>query len=812
MNESTYFSNPQTELALGYIQRTDRHVFLTGKAGTGKTTFLKRLKELSPKRMVVVAPTGVAAINAEGVTIHSFFSLPLNPFIPKDSRQRDEQQQHRISRMKIDIIRSLDLLVIDEISMVRADLLDAIDETLRRYRHRSDPFGGVQLLMIGDLQQLPPVVTDADGEVLQHYYNTYFFYGSHALQKTDFVTIELQHIYRQSDPRFIDLLNAVRENRLTKELSDLLHQRIVPGFRSDDYIMLTTHNAQAQQINEQRLATLKNKSYFFKAKVVDNFPESIYPTEYELELKIGARVMFLRNDSSEDKLYFNGKIGTVTSINEGIISVRCDGESRVIQVSQAEWENRQYELNETTKEIQESVTGRFIQYPLKLAWAITIHKSQGLTFDKAVIDARAAFAHGQVYVALSRCRSLDGLVLSTPVYEKSLITNADVALFTNQQLAATPTLQSLDEAGRLYVQRLVMELFDFTPLLKSISEIISRVQENEQVISGNYITVFPSMKTNLQREIVPVGEKFLIQLQNYFVQSNGELTGTIQDRIQKGSLFFLEKIKQHVDDISKDAHYETDNKAIRKTVEQSLDRFLEVMKEKKSCLHVCCKNGFDLPLYLRTRAKAPLETEEVELASKSREGKEPSAHPDLLFQLRAWRNAKAVEVGMEPYEVLRQKSLDQLVERLPVDKKSLSKIKGLGNKRLEAFGSEIAAIIADYLKEKGVALDLKEEDWKKPLLTTYEETLALFNKGLDINEIAQQRGLKPATIGTHLVRYIKSGEIDVRRLVPDEDYKKVAAYFEQTQSVTLTPAYEHFEGKIDYSTLRFVLAGMVGKE
>lgn len=374
--------NEQLDLALSFVQFTNKNIFLTGKAGTGKTTFLHNLKKSSQKRMAVVAPTGVAAINAGGVTIHSFFQLPFGPYIPGNKSQPFK----RFNRDKINLIRSLDLLVIDEISMVRADTLDGIDEVLRRYRDHSKPFGGVQLLMIGDLHQLSPVTRDDDWNILKDFYSNLYFFSSRALQKTELINIELKHIYRQADSTFIGLLNDVRNNKITQQVLDQLNKRYLPDFNPGDdegYITLTTHNKTAQEINEQKLEGITTPSHRFKAVVQGDFPEFSYPTIFELEIKPGAQVMFVKNDPSRERIFYNGKIGRIQKIVNEVIYVKCPGESNEIAVEPLEWENIRYELNPDTKEVEEKKAGSFTQYPLKLAWAITIHKSQGLTFEKS---------------------------------------------------------------------------------------------------------------------------------------------------------------------------------------------------------------------------------------------------------------------------------------------------------------------------------------------------------------------------------------------------------------------------------------------
>lgn len=804
---TTFQNNEQADLALQYIQCTDQHLFLTGKAGTGKTTFLKRLREISPKRMIVVAPTGVAAINAEGVTIHSFFSLPFTPFIPKEARVENENdRQYRFSRIKIDILRSLDLLVIDEISMVRADILDAIDEVLRRYKNRNKPFGGVQLLMIGDLQQLPPVVTDADSEVLKRYYDTNFFYGSRALGKTRFVTVELQHIYRQSEAKFIGLLNAVRDNHLSPEVIDLLRQRTIPGFQADDYIMLTTHNHQAQRINDQRLKELKNASWFFKAKVTGDFPESSYPTDFELELKPGARVMFLKNDSSPERAYFNGKIGVITSIDDETIYVQSEGEERIIAVHPMEWNNMQYTIDDTTQEIVETVIGTFEQYPLKLAWAITIHKSQGLTFDKVVIDARAAFAHGQVYVALSRCRSLDGLVLSTPVHQNSLVSNSEIEQFTRQQKENAPSQESLRTAQQYYMQELLIDLFDFTPLQKEIINLIYRLRENEQVVSGNIHKSVRDVKEFINQDIVEIGIKFHSQI-NELIAQNGDVENNalLQERIRKATSFFGEKIERCMADVDA-LEFETDNKAIRKSISDVLDKLKEQIVGKKLALRSCA-DGFRLSEYLSARAKAMLKSDKPETERYKPASLKSSAHPDLLLKLRAWRNATADEHNVQPYDVLRQKSLDELITKLPTNKKLLKSIKGLGAKRIRDYGDELIEIINEYMQDKGLAIAVGSEE-KEPdtKISTFDVTYSLFTNGLNAEAIARERGLTRTTIEGHLARFVKEEKIDISVLLPDDKLQKALDYFRSADTAGLTPAFEALQGALSYGELRYVLS------
>ena len=377
-----------------FVERTGVSIFLTGKAGTGKTTFLKEVLKNSAKTAVVVAPTGVAAINAGGVTIHSFFQISPAPYIPG----AETREQYAFSKQKLRVIRSIDLLIIDEISMVRADLLDAIDNALKKYRRDSRPFGGVQLLMIGDLQQLAPVVSQRDEELLRDYYSTPYFFGSHALAQIPYVTIQLEKVFRQQNTEFVELLNHIRDYRLNENDRRLLNSRLNPAFIPDGnsgFIRLTTHNSSADSYNENQLHKLSTRAVTYRAQVKGTFPELAYPTTDELVIKPGAQVMFVKNDTTAHE-YYNGLIGQVISANEKSATIRVVGRQTPIEVTPQVWENTRYKINEVTNTIETEVQGTFAQMPLRLAWAITIHKSQGLTFDRVIIDAGASFAPGQV--------------------------------------------------------------------------------------------------------------------------------------------------------------------------------------------------------------------------------------------------------------------------------------------------------------------------------------------------------------------------------------------------------------------------------
>lgn len=405
--------NFELDVARFIVEKTDMSLFLTGKAGTGKTTFLRDVVRYTKKKCIVLAPTGIAAVNAGAMTIHSFFQFGLGPFVQGVIEPKSD---FRINKSKLELIRHLQLLIIDEVSMVRADLMDHIDVELRRIRRNSKPFGGVQLLMIGDLQQLPPIAHGGEDELLRQYYKTLYFFSSAALKSMKYSCIELKNVYRQTDRHFIDILNHARNCTLTSQDISDLNARYIPGFSpkpEDGYIRLMTHNRQVDYVNETEMEKLDSKPYTFVAAVTGTFPEESYPTADSLTLKKGAQVMFIKNDP--ERRFINGTLGEVKSIDKNSIAVRLAESGTVIDVEPMEWQNIRYQFDEESKEISSKQIGRFKQYPLKAAWAITVHKSQGLTFDKAIIDVHAAFSPGQAYVALSRCRTLDGLVLSSPV-------------------------------------------------------------------------------------------------------------------------------------------------------------------------------------------------------------------------------------------------------------------------------------------------------------------------------------------------------------------------------------------------------------
>jgi len=711
------FNNPQLEMAFNFAEYTGSHIFLTGKAGTGKTTFLHNLKKNSSKRMIVVAPTGVAAINAGGVTIHSFFQMPFGPHLPEEAldasgndgnenRVPSRAKIQKFNRTKINIIKSLDLLVIDEVSMVRADLLDGIDEVLRRYKDRSKPFGGLQLLMIGDLHQLSPIVKDNEWNLLKDYYDTLFFFGSRALQKTDYVRIELKTIFRQNDTVFINMLNKVRENRIDVEILQELNQKYIPDFSHQDnegYIHLTTHNNQARQINTAKLKTLSQKAWYYEAEVTGDFPNHAYPTDFELVLKKGAQVMFVKNDISSDKLFYNGKIGNVKKISEDTIYVQCPGDFQQIAVKTAEWKNTKYTIDQKTAEIQETVAGTFKQYPLKLAWAITIHKSQGLTFEKAIIDANAAFAHGQVYVALSRCKSLDGLVLSTPLSNNCIKCDSNVLAF-NRDIEQNPAEDHLLNQSRLsYQHALLKELFEFAVLQRQVFYSLKIIKDNKGSIPTYLADNLHEMNRSLKNDIVSVSEKFDNQI-NWIVRKENSVEDNpvLQERVQKGCVYFIEKTTSIIEKTLQNLSLEIDNKVVKKALNDALSRLKQDTDIKLTVLHAC-STGFSVKKYLETRARARIETPKKEKkVEKISTASAPAsiAHPELYAQLKSWRQEQADEKDLALYMVLPNKTMIELTTHLPKNTKELKQVKGIGIQKQRQFGKAILSIISDYLKDR----------------------------------------------------------------------------------------------------------------
>ena len=708
------FVNQKLDFVEELVLYTDSHIFLTGKAGTGKTTFLKDLPLKTYKRMVVVAPTGVAAINAGGQTIHSFFQLPFGPQLPEnalppiDSHRNDiggrtkslAAQYQKLNKKKINLIRSLDLLIIDEISMVRADVLDAIDTVLRRVRRSQKPFGGLQLLMIGDVHQLAPVAKAEEWEVLSPYYDTPYFFGSQVLKKAPYICVELEHIYRQHDNDFITLLNKVRNNHMDAECVRLLNNRFLPNFvpkDRDGYITLTTHNYQADQINESKLAAIKEKPLTFKAEIEGFFPENTYPTKEELELKVGAQVMFVKNDPYPEKAFYNGKIGRLVGFDEKEETVTVESDGEHITVPKLKWQNMEYTINAENQEIEEKEIGSFTQIPLRLAWAVTIHKSQGLTFDKVIVDAGQAFAHGQVYVALSRCTSLEGLVLKTRITSNALVNDFSVNQFVETLPEKEPTQAKVDQLRHDYELETMLELIDFDGIYKDFGRLMKVIYANDTLFESSMIQELSQRRNRIYEELCNVGIKFENQIRKLHAEvPSCEQNPALQERLIKGVAYFDEHLKSIAAGLF-DLPFKTDNQAVNELISEALKQLKEDIYLKGCCLEAC-KEGFSVMTYQKTKSVKVIEAEKS--GKKKVEIKDDTMDKSPLYAaLVAWRLQKARDADVVAYTIAHNKVLKAIAEAQPVTLTELKKVKGMGEKKTRLFGDEIIDIVLTYLAQ-----------------------------------------------------------------------------------------------------------------
>lgn len=695
--------NRELQLAWDFVENTGVSIFLTGKAGTGKTTFLRNVRQRSPKRMVVVAPTGVAAINAGGQTIHSFFQLPLSPFVP----EARVKERFDFSKEKKKILRTLDLLVIDEISMVRSDLLDAIDNVMRRFRDPRRPFGGAQLLMIGDLQQLTPVVTPSDEALLRKYYDTPYFFGSKALQQTQYVTLELQHVYRQQDDAFLDILNHIREDKVTANDIASLNQRCNPDFHpkpEEGYIRLTTHNHLADTYNETELMSIRSKAYTFNARIDGTFPEYAYPTDVDLTLKVGAQVMFVKNDSQGR--YYNGRIGRITSLDEQHVSVVCAGDERAIDVEPAEWENAKYELNEKTKEIETTVQGTFRQLPLRLAWAITIHKSQGLTFEHAIIDAAFSFAAGQVYVALSRCKTLNGLVLARPVRKENIMSDRRVGSYiAMQEQAAQHSISLLPALKEQYHREQLRQLFDFSDLLRSEEHLARILEEHFSRTYPRLVAAHRQARSDIYNKVETVARKWTAM----FMALNGEQLHDTQftERVTNSATYFLDTVTDILGDLLGATVAESDSSMVKKRFNDAVADITMIYDIKVALLKEIAMHGFDATTFMRLKQRVTLTvTDNMEKKPEKRKRRSKKdeekvevnisdiENQKLFDMLRNWRLAKSIKKKMPPYTILQQKALIGIANSSPKTMKDLLAIPFVGKKIAETYGEEILQIVS----------------------------------------------------------------------------------------------------------------------
>ena len=600
--------NNELLTAWDFVENTGRSIFLTGKAGTGKTTFLRTVMQQSRKRPIVVAPTGVAAINAGGVTIHSFFQLPFSPYVPGAK----VESKFDFSREKRKIIASIDLLIIDEISMVRADLLDAIDAVLRRFRDHNLPFGGVQLLLIGDLAQLTPVVTPEDERLLKPYYDTPYFFGSKALQQIDYVSIQLEHVYRQQDESFIKILNEVRNGHPSAEALAQLNSRAILNsqfsiLNSQLAIRLTTHNHLANYYNESELQKLPGRSYSYRAEIKGTFPDYSYPTAETLELKVGAQVMFVKNDPSGEHLYYNGRIGRVMEASEKHLTVYCEGDANAIEVEPLEWENTRYTLNEVTREIESEVQGTFKQLPLRLAWAITIHKSQGLTFDHAIIDANQSFAPGQVYVALSRCRTLEGLTLATPLEARSIINDQRVDSYIAQQESeAERSIQQLPVLKQEYERYLLLQLFDFRSILLLQETMVRIFAEFFYHSHASLKQLHDQALFDLRQHVLAIADRWQQKIRLMPVE--GLRDADFLERVKRSAEYFSDQLHFILSKpIELSAKVETGNKQAARRLDNAFTDLRQAWRARRYLLLKIAEKGYTVDIYLHEKQMSMLD-------------------------------------------------------------------------------------------------------------------------------------------------------------------------------------------------------------
>lgn len=692
--------NKQMELAWRLVEHTGANVFITGKAGTGKTTFLKKLKEESNKGIIVLAPTGIAALNAGGMTIHSFFQLSFSPYIPGIGQAESGSRFKKYSKDKIKIIRSIDTIVIDEISMVRADLLDAIDAKLKRYRNPSLPFGGVQLVMIGDMQQLPPVAKEEEWRMLSEHYRSPYFFDSKILESTPYETIELTKVYRQKDADFLMVLNAIRENRADQNTLQILNSRYKPSFNppeSERYIRLMTHNRQAQEVNDKKMQELKAKPYIFEAEIEGDFPELIFPVERFLTLKEGAQVMFVKNDSSGARRYYNGLIGHIKSISDsGNVTVEIAEDMPLIEVEKEEWENTAYEIDEKSNEMKEKVVGRFLQLPLRAAWAITIHKSQGLTFDKTIINASAAFAHGQTYVALSRCRSLQGLVLEQPLPPYAIICDSMVSDFENICSAREADISKVNLLENDFEQRFNLEIADLSGLNNAMETLHRVLQISHAIAFPKLTALYGDIFNNKFNELFKVSLRFQDQLRRMVAE--GASQTQIHDRLKAACTYFLKELSP-IFQFLKDIPSEIDNK-------EALKKYLNAMalveyeaKLKETLMSATIEKKLSAIEFLKIKRDIALsDTTWVKAPTKGKNSQFNSdiENPRLYDMLVEWRRRKAQEEEVPAYMILGNKTLVLLANESPQDEDDLLTIPGIGKKKKTDYGADLLNIIRSY--------------------------------------------------------------------------------------------------------------------
>jgi len=759
--EATMHTSDMVETAAAFVNSTGSHIFLTGKAGTGKTTFLRSLGERTHKRFAIVAPTGIAALNAGGVTIHSMFQLPLGTFLPDRTpsgqfsseaniyTQFTLSRKHPISAAKKQVLRSLDLLIIDEVSMLRADVLDAIDYRMRSVRGNfSRAFGGVQVLMIGDLFQLPPIVKDHEWGLLKRYYHSAHFFEAKALQTEGFVYIELDKIYRQSDQRFIDLLNNLRENQTTPDDVAVLNSYYKSQTEVEDGIItLTTHNYKADDMNMAQLRRLKGESFVFFAEVDGDFPESMYPLPQKLELKEGAQVMFVRNDSNGGR-FFNGMLATVSELDEKLIKVRVIDSGLVLDVPREQWENKKYSVSASTRDLDEEVVGTFSQFPIKLAWAVTVHKSQGLTFDRAVIDVGQAFASGQVYVALSRLRSLDGLILKTKI-DPSVISNDTIVVNFSKTKHAMDQLQQMLQERRIhYIHDLIASTFLFTQLTQDLDRIVKEGDATSEFDDASMKPLLQVLREAVHAEEVNTS-KFVQQLR-YLLQQ--EEFDALRERLEKGSSYYTALLSSNIATLllhMQQIQWRTGVKTYMATLGE-VDQLLMKKYEDIQKSIIIIQGLLDRSSFI-----------DVSAIDKHRE---------------ALRNAWL--------EAARASAL--------ATRSSAAESEG------SYSGKKKGRKVAKAGKSSGSSKGSKKD--------TVEHSLEMFRLGKSLEEIAKERTLSVSTIESHLAKAIATSRLELSDYVSPEESSAIEAGITEHGANGMRGVFDALEGKYSFGKLRAVAA------
>ena len=808
--------NEVFDLAYRFVTETNENIFLTGKAGTGKTTFLKYLKENSTKNIVVAAPTGVAAINAGGVTLHSLFQLPFHPFLPTKNNKEELLAKIRHNKQRQQLLRKMELLVIDEISMVRCDVMDAIDTILKHVRRNYHlPFGGVQLLCIGDLHQLPPVAQNHEWNILNEYYESPFFFDSLAIKEQLPLLIELDKIYRQKEDSFVRLLNKVRNNHMDADDFEDLHLRYDPSFRPDSdekYITLTSHNKQADQINEQELYRLNTANFNYKAAVEDDFPENMYPAEFELNLKEGAQVMFLKNDLIQ-KRYYNGKIGVVKSLTKEKIVVDCDGTE--IEVGKEIWENSRYTLNRADGKLEQETLGTFTQYPLRLAWAITIHKSQGLTFEKVMIDAGAAFSSGQVYVALSRCTSLAGIVLLSKIVATAIHSNENV-IKGQQSLSFKGSLADRFAGARqLFTQQLLEEIFSFGEINDAVEQLAFQIVQHKDKLNTEALNWIENFRQHIATDKT-VGLKFIghisfLMKEEAVIENNGGL----QKRISDAAHHFIPKLEAYIRQL-KSHPLITEHKETATPVNEKLNEFALALFNSNYFLQYC-KQPFSVTGFLQHKLKYVQPRFNISCyASETKAVNKDVSNPELFETLKRWRNLICSESGEAIYMVANQTSLQEICTYLPLTKKELMQISGFGRAKAEKYGDEILEAVESYCERNGLEsrMHLKPVNPRKerkpkstePKIDSKTVSFELYKAGKNIATIAKERNFATGTIESHLSYFVGTGDLGIDEIVSKEKQTLINDAVAKHGPLSLTALIDNLPKDISYNEIRMVLA------